>query len=314
MSACHKGILVVVVSVAAAGPVCAWQPAKLKAAPAASDVVLVVVNGQKVTEADVTRRMKTRQVPEDEWEKLRGPYLEKLIDVRLIQQFLASRKAIAAKKEIDDQVNLVRENARKGGRDPDKFLAESGYTPESLREELALPIAWKHHIDRAVTSERLKKYFEEHRPEFDGTRVRARQILIKAPPGDEAARDAAVARLSDLRKQIAARKISFEDAAREHSESPSKAEGGDVGLFPYAGKMPQEFSREAFQLKVGEISQPFRSRYGVHLCLVTDRQAGDLSLEDVRDEVLARLSRELLEEQTAELRKTAKIEWKIEKP
>ena len=103
----------------------------------------------------------------------------------------------------------------------------------------------------------------------------------------------------------------FEEAARTRSQGPSKENGGDVGLFPFTGKMPQKFSREAFQLEVGEISPPFRSTFGVHLCQVTDRKPGDLSLEDVRDDVLVRMSHELWTQTVADLRKGAKIEWKI---
>jgi parvulin-like peptidyl-prolyl isomerase len=78
--------------------------------------------------------------------------------------------------------------------------------------------------------------------------------------------------------------------------------------------MPEEFSRAAFGLKVGEISRPFRTPFGVHLCLVTERRPGDLSLEDVREEVLKRLSQELWDQTVVELRKAAKIEWKVEEP
>ena len=46
---------------------------------------------------------------------------------------------------------------------------------------------------------------------------------------------------------------------------------------------------------------------------MTDRQAGDLNLEDVRDIVLARLSQELWNKTIADMRQAAKIEWKVEK-
>lgn len=305
-------ILLVVVSAASLE---AAPPAKPKAATAGGrETVLVLVNGQKVTEADLNRAFATRQVPDDSRARLRKPFLEELIDSRLIQQFLASRKTAATKEEIDEEVNRIKNLARQSGSDPDKVLAERGYTTESLREEFALPLAWKRHINRAIPAARVKTYFDEHRAEFDGTRVHARQIYLKVPPDDEEALKAAESRLIALRKRIMENQISFEDAARENSESPSKAEGGDVGEFQYSGKMPRQFSSEAFRLKKGEISQPFRSRYGIHLCQVTDRKPGDLSLEDVRDDVLARMSQELWKETVADMRKSAKIEWKVENP
>jgi len=311
--------LVVMLLAAAAGSVVAFQPAKKSPMPkpiggGGREAVLVVVNGDPITEADLNRAFAYVNVPEEERLRVRPKFIENLIDTRLVQQFLKSRKTTATKQEIDDQIALLKTQLKQGGLDPEKVMVEKGFTNEFLREVFAVPLAWKRHVDRTVTPERLKKYFETHRAEFDGTRVRASQILFRVPTANEAAWQAAEADMSDLRKQIVAKKITFEEAAREHSQAPSKEQGGDVGLFPFTGKMPQQFSREAFRLKVGEMSQPFRSRFGVHLCLVTDRKPGDLSLEDVRDEVLARMRDEMWKEMAAELRSTAKIEWKIEKP
>ena len=77
--------------------------------------------------------------------------------------------------------------------------------------------------------------------------------------------------------------------------------------------MPAKFSREAFRLEIGEISQPFATQYGMELCLVTDRQPGEISLEDVRDIVMSRLKEEMWKQTIADMRKAAKIEWKIAK-
>ncbi|MBS0260976.1 MAG: peptidylprolyl isomerase [Planctomycetes bacterium] len=277
------------------------------------EAVLVLVNGKKITETDLDRFLTTRRVSEEKRAAERDRFIDQLIDSRLIQQFLDSRDTKASKKELDEQVNRIREAARQRGSDPDKVLAELGYTPQTLRDEFALPIAWQHHIDRTITPERLKEFFEKHRSEYDGTQVRASRILIKPESPDEADWKAAEQKLEKLRADIVSKKLTFAQAAREHSQAPSKDQGGDVGEFPFLGKMPAKFSREAFKLEVGEISEPFQSPYGMELCLVTDRHPGDLSLEDVRDIVLTDLSQEIWKQTLAEMRKTAKIEWKVER-
>ena len=291
------------------------EPGKTQPPAAAQrKTVLVIVNGKNITESELNQMLITRQVREEDRAKRSGAFLEDMIDARLIQQFLDSRDTKATKQEIDVQVNRIREAAKQQGSDPDKVLAELGYTANSLHEEFALPLAWKHHVDRAVPAKRLKTFFDEHRAEFDGTKVKASHIIFRLHASDEEqAWKEAESKMSDIRKQIVKGQISFEDAAHEYSQAPSKDEGGDVGEFPYVGKMPEQFSREAFRLKVGEMSPPFRSKFGVHMCVVTGRNPGDLSLEDVRDEVLARLSLEMWKQTVAEMRKTAKIEWKVEK-
>jgi parvulin-like peptidyl-prolyl isomerase len=287
-----------------------------KAAPSRSgeSAVLVVVNGDKITEADLQRMMQKTQVPLDARERYRKPYLEQLTNERLIRQFLAAKKITASKQAVDRQVQevtqYIADQAAKRGTKPEALLAELGLSTDALREEAALSIAWKQYADQTLTSERINRYFASHRAEFDGTQVRARQIMLKVPSKEDKDFETAEEQLAKLRKQIVDGEISFEDAAREFSQSPSRERGGDLGFFRYSGKMPSTFAHHAFQLKTGEIGQPFRDTFGVHLCLITERRPGDLSLEDVRSEVLAKMSETLSKQTVDELRKDAKIEWK----
>jgi parvulin-like peptidyl-prolyl isomerase len=285
------------------------KKAPAKAPPAR---VLVVVDGENITETDLVRMFQTRQVPADTRDEYRRLFLEELIDARLIQRFLAAKKVAAGKAEIDRAVQPILDLAAKGGADPEKAMAEKGYTTQSLRDEIALGLSWKRYVDGAITPAQMRKYFEANRSQFDGTEIRARQIYLKVPAKDEAGFEAAEKELSAIRQRIVDGKLSFEEAARSHSQSPSRELGGDVGFFRYSGQMPSSFSQEAFRLQIGEVGQPFRSTFGVHLCLVTERKPGSLSLEDVREEeVLPRMSQELWKQTVAEMRKTAKVDWKI---
>lgn len=63
----------------------------------------------------------------------------------------------------------------------------------------------------------------------------------------------------------------FEAIAAEHSLCPSGARGGDLGFFG-RGQMVGEFEKAAFDLKVGELSDPVRTNFGWHLILVTDQK------------------------------------------
>ncbi len=271
--------------------------------------VVVRVNGTAITAGDVGFMAATRQVkPEDRAE--REPRLiEELIDRQLIREFLAKRKFAAPADELAFQIQRAEDAIKKHGDDPAVLLQKLGYTPERLKSELGLPLAWQAYVRHTVTLPQTKDYFDQHRAELDGTQLRARQIFLKLPPkpGD-ADVTAKTNRLKDLRSQIAAGKISFADAAKMHSESPAKEQGGDVGTFGFRGKLPSPVTRAAFALKVNDISEPVVSAFGVHLIQVTERIPGDLSLEDVRPQIIERFSEQLWAETVSRERKSAKFE------
>lgn len=83
-----------------------------------------------------------------------------------------------------------------------------------------------------------------------------------------------------------------------------------MGWFPYQGKMPLAFSQAAFQLKTGDISEPVVSPFGVHLIHVTARQPGELSFDDVRKEIIERISQELWRQTADGERKKTKVDVK----
>ena len=62
---------------------------------------------------------------------------------------------------------------------------------------------------------------------------------------------------------------SFSDLASVYSDCPSKTEGGDLGRFS-RGQMVKAFSDAAFALDVGQLSEPIRTEFGVHLILRTE--------------------------------------------
>lgn len=97
-------------------------------------------------------------------------------------------------------------------------------------------------------------------PNLDVQEIRASHILVKK-------RKDAV----KIRKDILAGNITFEDAAREYSLCPTGVKGGDLGYFNRK-RMDQNFADRAFDLKIGEISEPVGTKFGWHLIKVYDKR------------------------------------------
>ena len=264
--------------------------------------VLVRVNGQPITEADLDFFAKTLKLTAAE-SHLREQMIERLIDRQLLRAFLAQKKVAADKARMDVSLTQIRTRLKARGEDFDKLLAKSGLTEETLRRELTLPLDWEAYVQREMTDENLRDVWTKRKHEFDGSEVRAAQIALKSdnPDADEK-------KLKELRTQIVEKTISFTDAAKKHSQAPSAAKGGDLGRFGFRGKQPPPYPQVAFGLKVGEVSEPVRSPFGVLLLTVTERSEGQLSLEDARPEILQRRSEEMQQETLQQERAKAKIE------
>lgn len=277
--------------------------------PGSADPVLATVNGEPIRRSEVEFLCELRRIPESARAAAQDRLLEELIDQKLMAQFLRSRRTEATPEELSARIASLRSLIERSGRDPDEVFRKLGLSEETVLRTLALPLAWNHHVRRVVTEEQLQQHFRRRRAQYDGTRLRVSQIVRPlSSQADDADRQAATALLQRLREEILSGQTTFADAARAHSVSPTAAAGGDLGWVAYGTRLPRELSDAAFALKPGEISPPVASRFGVHLLTVTEVQPGDLSLEDVREEVLADLGKQLWDQQLAQERSQAKIE------
>lgn len=141
------------------------------------------------------------------------------------------------------------------------------------------------------------------------TQQRARHILVRTSPKLDT--EAAVARLSGIRKRIVEGQSSFAQEARLHSEDGSARQGGDLG-WAAPGQFVPEFEKALLALQPGEISQPVVSRFGVHLIQLIERREVELTEAQKREAARSVLREqrfeETYEEWARELRAAAWVE------
>lgn len=126
-----------------------------------------------------------------------------------------------------------------------------------------------------------------------GERVHARHILLAVTDGVDvqALRQRAEKLLLDLR--CATSDDAFGEAARQWSNCPSGAEGGELGWLA-AHECAPEFARELFgHAEVGVLPRVVHSRFGLHVVEVMAREAGTLPpFDQVRSAVSSALQRQ----------------------
>jgi peptidyl-prolyl cis-trans isomerase C len=62
----------------------------------------------------------------------------------------------------------------------------------------------------------------------------------------------------------------FAEIAKEHSDCPSKMQGGDLGSFG-RGQMVKEFDDVVFSAELNTVQGPIKTQFGYHLIEVTSR-------------------------------------------
>ncbi len=93
--------------------------------------------------------------------------------------------------------------------------------------------------------------------------ITASHILIGYEVDTGRTREQAVEQIQAVKTEIAGGG-DFAELAREHSDCPSGAKGGDLGPFG-RGMMVQEFEDAAFALEPGEMSDVVETAFGYHL-------------------------------------------------
>lgn len=139
------------------------------------------------------------------------------------------------------------------------------------------------------SEEDCRRHYAAHEGSYcTGERVHVRHILFAVTPGVDvvALRKRAEIALLDVRCHDGKSTGVFSSAARELSNCPSGAEGGDLGWLDPEDCAP-EFARELFgHIEVGVLPRLVHSRFGLHVVEVLEREPGVAqSFESVRGAV-----------------------------
>ncbi len=242
-------------------------------AQSGDDPVVATVNGEPVRRAEVMAEMGAlpahyRELPLDQ---LYPVVLNRIIDGRLLL-------AEGLKRKLDDDPKLRQRVIRLRNR--------------MLQEEL-LDRHVRQQVTEAVVRDRYARYLEQN-PTVRG--VSARNILVETE--------------AEAREVIEALKAGadFEALAKARSVGPTASRGGDLGRFG-PDEMMQQISDAAFGMEPGTFSQePVESPFGWHVIKVEELQkVQPLSFEQVRDELVTALSKQVIAELVEELRRDARI-------
>ena len=124
------------------------------------------------------------------------------------------------------------------------------------------------------------------------TQNRARHILLRstAQMNEAQARE----KLTDIRRRVQAGQADFATMARENSQDGSAPQGGDLG-WASPGQFVPEFEAVINGLVPNQISEPFVSRFGMHVIELIERRTVPLGQKEQREVIRGQLREKKLD-------------------
>jgi parvulin-like peptidyl-prolyl isomerase len=256
--------------------------------------VALYVNGEKIGTDEIEEEIERLRphhdrvfadMPPDERDRQLAQWSRENVIERVLLQQAARRDGEAVDPgEIESRYQeLLKEHD-----DEEAFLKTVGETREKIKRDLAERIRIDRLVDRITgpvpepSEEAIRKHYEEHRDQYTTpSMVRASHIVKHFSRGTPPSM------LKKKMEKVLAKvraEGNFEELVAKHSDCPENA--GDLGYFP-RGQMVPAFEEVVFNLKKGEISHVFKTEFGFHVAVVTDKRPPALvPLDQVREQIV----------------------------
>lgn len=288
---------------------------------------IAVVNGSVITWADFDRELRHAQgqlsatgMPLDtsRLTRLKQKVLEQLIGRELLYQESQKRGIKVDKEAINEQLKTLKKQFA-SEEDFKNILTNMNLSEDTIKSQFKRDGAIQEFIDKefvekiTIPDKEIKIYYDSNRDLFkQPEQVRASHILINVDPkGDASQKAEALKKIKDVRRRLH-KGEDFSALAKQFSQCPSSAQGGDLGYFN-RGQMVKPFEKAAFALKSGAVSKIVETRFGYHLIKVVDKKPESIiGYKDVKDELGQYLKQEKVQKEVGlyvgKLKEKAKVE------
>jgi peptidyl-prolyl cis-trans isomerase C len=243
--------------------------------------------------------------------------IDSLVVRALLAEEFTKKNITVSEAEIDKEIAKIKTTLPKG-KNLEEILKANGVSDKAFRDDIMEQVKLSKLLEIGEPTEKeMKEFYEKHKnrlfeiPES----ARARHILITVDATDDAAKKAVKKEKAEaLRKKLMVSKgADFEQLAKENSDCPSKAAGGDLGEFR-KGQMVPAFEAAAFSLKTNEISAVVETDFGYHVIQLIEYNAPKtVPFDEAKPQIAAQYKGRKLQEKAAPfiqaLREKAKITY-----
>lgn len=238
-----------------------------------------------------------RRLPPEADGDLRRMALSLLIQGELLTQAARAQGMVPDEKTVGDLIGRAR--ARFATEEEyKKYLADAGVTPDDVRKDAEARVlmdAYQASLTANVraTEDEARKFYDANPAVFKGSdEARILHILVRSTPNDPPAKRADARKRVDEALGRVRKGEDFAAVAKQVSQAPNAAKGGDTGFFPM-GVMFPKIEETAFTAPIGSISDVFETPLGFNLAKVMERREGKVEpFEKVKPFVLDQLTKQ----------------------
>nr|WP_279347240.1 peptidylprolyl isomerase [Govania unica] len=239
-----------------------------------------VVNDQVVSAYDVDQRVNlllasvSAQISPEQKMMLRRQALQNLIDERLELQEAKHYDLVISEEEANETVAAIAQQYNMNQAQFADYLAKSGASIDALKQQLKAELAWNRLV-RGRFRQQIEVSEEDVQAQIDRMKQTVGQseyqvseifLLVDTPAKEEEARITAE-RIEGQLKQG----VPFNVMARQFSEAPTAAVGGDLG-WVQQGQLAPEVDQAILTMRPNEISAPIRTANGFYVVQLKERR------------------------------------------
>lgn len=253
--------------------------------------IAAVVNDQIVSRYDLEQRVKlimvTSGIPNtpENVSRIEGQVLRGLVDEALERQEAKRLEIKVEQTEIDKQLEGIAKRAGMSMEQIDAFLKENDVSKSSLVNQIYADIAWNKVVGQqfgplvTVGEQEIDEILKRLKDEADQPRYLVSEILLTFDtPAQEQEILGGAHRLADQIRQGAP----FPAVAQQFSQSPSAANGGDIG-WVHLSQLPRDVAPVVEQMGIGATSDPIKTLNGLYIVQLRNKQSG-LGADPMQDE------------------------------
>lgn len=255
-------------------------PETTQEAQANGDSVAAIVNDTVVTDYDLRQRVAlyvatsgTHVTPES-LVQIKKQVLHQLETERLELLEAQKNNVTVSSSDVDKAIGNILKDNNLTQEQLNTMLSRNGVHMSTLRAQFASQIAWSKAVQQQygdridVGAAEVDAEMQRLAQSKDKTHFYVAEIFqaVDNPEDDAKVKKS----MDDLEVQLRSG-APFPAVARQFSQNPTAASGGDLGLV-VEGQLPKELNNELTQMRPGMVSDPIKSAGGYYILYLRQRQ------------------------------------------